>query len=157
MEIDTLIATDVLSEGLNLQDCNKVINYDLHWNPVRLIQRFGCIDRIGSEHERVYAYNFLPETALDENLGLHETLAQRIAEIHATIGEDAAILDPGESVNPEAMYAIYSQEQVGQYEEPDEAGYLDLNEAEELIRKLREYDPALYAHIAALRDGLRCG
>ena len=59
-ELNTVIATDVLSEGLNLQDCDKVINYDLHWNPVRLIQRLGRIDRIGSEHEKIYALNFLP-------------------------------------------------------------------------------------------------
>ena len=156
-EIDTLIATDVLSEGLNLQDCDKVINYDLHWNPVRLIQRFGRVDRIGSEHDRVYAYNFLPETALDANLGLHETLARRIAEIHATIGEDAAILDPEESVNPEAMYAIYAQEHVDPYEDVDETDYLDLNEAEALIQQIREDDPALYERVVALRDGVRCG
>ncbi len=156
-EINTLIATDVLSEGLNLQDCDKVINYDLHWNPVRLIQRFGRVDRIGSEHDHVYAYNFLPETALDANLGLHETLARRIAEIHATIGEDAAILDPDESVNPEAMYAIYAQEQVDPYEDVDETDYLDLNEAEALIRQIRDDDPALYERIVALRDGVRCG
>jgi len=56
----TLVATDVLAEGLNLQDCDNIINYDLHWNPVRLIQRFGRIDRIGSEHDVVYGYNFLP-------------------------------------------------------------------------------------------------
>jgi superfamily II DNA/RNA helicase len=74
-EINILIATDVLSEGLNLQDCSQVINYDLHWNPVRLIQRFGRIDRIGSEHDEIYAYNFLPETELEKQLGLHEKAA----------------------------------------------------------------------------------
>ena len=60
-----MIATDVLSEGLNLQDCNKIVNYDLPWNPVRLIQRFGRIDRIGSEHDVVYGFNFLPERVLN--------------------------------------------------------------------------------------------
>ncbi|MBI5197061.1 MAG: helicase, partial [Nitrospirae bacterium] len=91
MELTTVIATDVLSEGLNLQDCDKIINYDLHWNPVRLIQRFGRIDRIGTEHDAVYAFNFLPETELERNLGLRQKLANRIQEIHDTIGEDAAI------------------------------------------------------------------
>ena len=67
-ELMTVIATDVLAEGLNLQDCDNIINYDLHWNPVRLIQRFGRIDRIGSEHEQIFGYNFLPETKLDKNL-----------------------------------------------------------------------------------------
>ena len=69
-ELFTLIATDVLAEGLNLQDGDKIINYDLHWNPVRLIQRFGRIDRIGSEHDVIYGFNFLPETGIEQNLGL---------------------------------------------------------------------------------------
>jgi len=80
-EIATLIATDVLAEGLNLQDSNCIINYDLHWNPVRLIQRFGRIDRIGSEHDVVHAFNFLPETNLEvrpETGGLgHATPSKR--------------------------------------------------------------------------------
>ena len=69
-ELCTLIATDVLAEGLNLQDGDKIINYDLHWNPVRLIQRFGRIDRIGSEHDVIYGFNFLPETGIEQNLGV---------------------------------------------------------------------------------------
>ncbi len=156
-EIDTLVATDVLSEGLNLQDCDKVINYDLHWNPVRLIQRFGRIDRIGTEHDEIHGLNFLPETELDRNLGLRETLAQRIREIHATIGEDAAILDPSEKINEEAMYTIYVQGDIGRYEEDGVDDYVDLNEATEIVRQLREDQPELYERIAALPDGLRCG
>jgi superfamily II DNA or RNA helicase len=156
-EIQTLIATDVLSEGLNLQDCDKLINYDLHWNPVRLIQRFGRIDRIGSDHDQIYAYNFLPETQLEHNLGLHERLARRIQEIHDTIGEDAAILDPGERLNEGAMYTIYGEEEIGRYEEDEVDEFVDLNEAEEIIRQLREDQPELYRHITGLRDGIRCG
>jgi hypothetical protein len=156
-EIDTLVATDVLSEGLNLQDCDKVVNYDLHWNPVRLIQRFGRIDRIGTEHEAIYGYNFLPETELEKSLGLREKLARRIQEIHETIGEDAAILDPTERLNEKAMYTIYTHGEVGRYEEEDVDEFVDLNEAEEIIRQLREDRPELYRRIASLRDGLRCG
>jgi len=156
-EIQTLVATDVLAEGLNLQDCDKVVNYDLHWNPVRLIQRLGRIDRIGTEHDSVYAYNFLPETMLDRNLGLQEKLAQRIREIHETIGEDAAILDPSEKLNEQAMYAIYAQGDVGQYDEDDVDEFVDLHEAEEIIRLLKEDHPDLYKRIAGMRDGVRCG
>ncbi len=156
-EIDTLVATDVLAEGLNLQDCDKVINYDLHWNPVRLIQRLGRIDRIGSEHEAVYAYNFLPETALDKNLGLRAKLERRIREIHETIGEDAAILDPTEQLNEEAMYTIYTQGQIGRFEEDGVDEFVDLNEAAEIIRQLRDDEPDLYDEIVNMRDGVRCG
>jgi len=156
-EIDTLVATDVLSEGLNLQDCAHVVNYDLHWNPVRLIQRFGRVDRIGSEHDVIYAFNFLPETELDRTLGLRQKLSHRIQEIHETIGEDAAILDPSEELNQEAMYTIYTQGDISPYEEDDIDEFIDLHEAEETMRQLREDQPELYGRIANLRDGIRCG
>ena len=155
-ELSTVVATDVLSEGLNLQDCDKMINYDLHWNPVRLIQRFGRIDRIGSEHEKVYGFNFLPETGLDKNLGLKEELHNRIQEIHETIGEDAKILDQTEELNEEAMYAIYDSKsaQLSLFEDEKEE-LLDLNEAEEILRQLRSENPAEYERITQLRDGIR--
>ena len=155
-ELMTVVATDVLAEGLNLQDCDKIINYDLHWNPVRLIQRFGRIDRIGSEHDRVWGFNFLPETALDRNLGLRETLHHRIQEIHDTIGEDSAILDRTEQLNEEAMYAIYEKKggQLSLFED-EEDEFVDLNEAEEILRQLQKDDPAEFDRIASLRDGIR--
>ena len=155
-ELQTLIATDVLAEGLNMQDCDKIINYDLHWNPVRLIQRFGRIDRIGSEYAVIYGFNFLPETGIEKNLGLRQKLHNRIQEIHDTIGEDSAILDRTERLNEEAMYAIYEKKgnQLSLFEEEDE-DFLDLNEAEEIMRQLRKEDPAEYERIANLRDGIR--
>jgi hypothetical protein len=155
-EIDLLIATDVLSEGLNLQDCNQIINYDLHWNPVRLIQRFGRIDRIGTAHDQIFGFNFLPETELERNLGLREKLSRRIQEIHQTIGEDAAILDPGEQINEEAFYAIYRDGKVDRFEEDGDDEFVDLNEAEQVIRQLQEHDPATFEQISHLRDGILC-
>jgi len=155
VEIQTLVATDVLAEGLNLQDCDKVINYDLHWNPVRLIQRFGRIDRIGTEYEVIWGYNFLPETELDKTLGLKEKLRNRIQEIHDTIGEDAAILDKTEQLNEVAMYAIYEKhgDQLTVFEEEEDI--LDINEAEEMLRQLRSENPGEFERIANLRDGVR--
>ncbi len=155
-EIDLLIATDVLSEGLNLQDCDCVINYDLHWNPVRLIQRFGRIDRIGSPHDEIFGYNFLPETNLEKELHLHEILKCRIQEIHNTIGEDAAILDPSEQLNEQAIYAIYGNDSAEGLE-GEEDDLVNLNEAEELLRQLEEQDPALFKRIATMKEGVRCG
>ena len=155
--IRLLIATDVLSEGLNLQDCDTVVNYDLHWNPVRLIQRFGRIDRIGTEYTTIYGANFLPERALERNLGLYEVLRRRIREIHETIGEDAAVLEPGETLNEQAMYAIYSGDQSVDLEEDQDDGMLGLNEAEELLRQLRTDNPDEYNRIVQLRNGIRSG
>lgn len=158
-ELMTVVATDVLAEGLNLQDCDNIINYDLHWNPVRLIQRFGRIDRIGSDHGVVRGYNFLPETELDKNLGLHEKLDRRIQEIHDTIGEDAQILDKHEQLNSAAMYAIYETHGGGAVQLDlwggTEDQFLDLNEAEEILRQLRKDNPAEYDRVANLRDGIR--
>jgi superfamily II DNA or RNA helicase len=155
--IHLLIATDVLSEGLNLQDCDTVVNYDLHWNPVRLIQRFGRIDRIGTEYKTIYGINFLPERALERNLGLYEVLRRRIREIHETIGEDTAVLEPGEALNEQAMYAIYSGDQSIDLEEEQDDGMIGLNEAEELLRQLRTDDPDEYERIVQLRNGIRSG
>jgi hypothetical protein len=151
-----VVATDVLSEGLNMQDCDTIINYDLHWNPVRLIQRFGRIDRIGSTHDKVYGLNFLPESKLDKHLDLKDRLEQRIKEIQETIGEDSAILDPTEKVNEEAMYAIYDNQPANlDLFEPDEP--MGLGEAEGILRQLRAEDPAEFDRIASLRDGIRSG
>ncbi len=158
-ELMMVIATDVLAEGLNLQDCDNIINYDLHWNPVRLIQRFGRIDRIGSDHDRIFGFNFLPETKLDKNLGLKEKLHNRIQEIHDTIGEDSEILDRTEKLNPDAMYAIYESQggvpvQLDLWGSADDE-FIDLNEAEEILRQLRKDNPGEYERIANLRDGIR--
>ncbi|MEH1932931.1 MAG: helicase-related protein [Nostoc sp.] len=156
-EINTLIATDVLAEGLNLQDGDLIINYDLHWNPVKLIQRFGRIDRIGSDKDVIYAYNFLPELGIERNLGLKQKLKNRIQEIHDSIGEDSAILDRTEQLNEEAMYAIYEQQgkQLSLFDIEEEEGFLDLNEAEEILRKLQKEDPGEFERIANLPHGIR--
>lgn len=88
-EIDVLIATDCISEGQNLQDCDYLINYDIHWNPVRIIQRFGRIDRIGSPNASIQLVNYWPDISLDEYINLKERVESRmiIADITAT-GDD---------------------------------------------------------------------
>ncbi len=91
-EIQILISTDVLSEGQNLQDAAIRINYDLHWNPVRMIQRAGRIDRLNTKHPCVTVGNFFPEKGLDDLLGLVRRLQQRIEDIGRTVGLDSSIL-----------------------------------------------------------------
>lgn len=91
-----LFATDVLAEGLNLQDADAVISYDLPWNPVRLIQRAGRIDRIGSLHERVVVYNFMPDREFDELLGLVRRLRRKLRGLRSAVGQETPILEPDE-------------------------------------------------------------
>lgn len=76
-EIDILIATDVISEGQNLQDCDMVVNYDIHWNPVRIVQRFGRVDRIGSKNKEIQLVNFWPNVELDKYIKLKERVEGR--------------------------------------------------------------------------------
>jgi len=150
--IRVLVGTDVLSEGHNLQDCSVVINYDLHWNPVRLIQRVGRVDRVTTEAEAILVYNFLPERELERQLGLREKLRRRIQEIHDFIGEDAPILERTERLNKEAVYAIYEgSEDILDIEEEADV----VTEAEAFIRQLGQDNPAYLNYIKNLPDGVR--
>lgn len=99
-EIDVLISTDVLSEGQNLQDCGHLINYDLHWNPVRMVQRAGRIDRLGSlfAHDTITIFNVFPDEGLERLLKLVESLSEKISVIDQAGFLDASIL--GETVHP---------------------------------------------------------
>lgn len=91
-EIDVLIATDCISEGQNLQDCDYLINYDIHWNPVRIIQRFGRIDRIGSRNARIQLVNFWPDMDLDEYLALKDRVETRMKiSVMTSTGDDDLI------------------------------------------------------------------
>lgn len=88
-EIDLLIATDCISEGQNLQDCDYLINFDIHWNPVRIIQRFGRIDRIGSPNEMIQLVNYWPDISLDEYINLRERVENRMVIVDMTgTGDD---------------------------------------------------------------------
>lgn len=92
-EIDLLIATDCISEGQNLQDCDVVVNYDIHWNPVRIIQRFGRIDRIGSKNEKIRMVNFWPTKDLDNYINLKERVEARMALVDLTATQEEDILN----------------------------------------------------------------
>lgn len=88
-EIDVLIGTDCISEGQNLQDCDTLINYDIHWNPVRIIQRFGRIDRIGSINKQIQLINFWPQLSLDDYINLKSRVESKMFIVDATAtGED---------------------------------------------------------------------
>lgn len=100
-EIDILIATDCISEGQNLQDCDYLINYDIHWNPVRIIQRFGRIDRIGSRNEYIQLVNFWPDLTLDEYINLKSKVETRMKIVDMTATGDDNILSDEEKADLE--------------------------------------------------------
>ena len=110
-EIDVLISTDVLSEGVNLQSGRIVINYDFHWNPVRLIQRVGRVDRIGTEHETIDIINFLPTTRIEQELSLRDRVASKIKTIREIIGHDQRILEATEVIDDDGVASIYDSEE----------------------------------------------
>ena len=95
-EIDVLIATDCISEGQNLQDCDYLINYDIHWNPVRIIQRFGRIDRIGSKNDTIQLVNFWPDMTLDDYINLKGRVEARMKISVMTATGDDNLLSPEE-------------------------------------------------------------
>lgn len=94
--VDLLLSTDVLAEGQNLQQCGTVINFDLPWNPMRLVQRNGRVDRIGSPHAEVHLHTFFPDQYLDDLLDLEAKLRRKIAQANAAIGIETAVL-PGDT------------------------------------------------------------
>jgi len=137
-EIDFLFSTDVLSEGQNLQDCGVIVNFDLHWNPVRMIQRNGRINRIGSVYERVKIFNMFPDVNLNEYLALVERLKVKIEQIRHTIGTDQSIL--GEEANPKEFVDLYDEERANEtgarLADEDEV----LLTEDEFISDLRKFD-----------------
>lgn len=100
-EIDLLIATDCISEGQNLQDCDYLINYDIHWNPVRIIQRFGRIDRIGSKNTYIQLVNFWPDVTLDEYIDLKAKVETRMKIVDMTATGDDNLLSEEEKTDLE--------------------------------------------------------
>ena len=129
-KIDILICTDVLSEGQNLQDAGNLVNYDLHWNPVRMIQRAGRIDRLGTEFENLFVYNCFPEEGLEKLLGLVKRLQERIATIDREVGLDGSVL--GEIISDKSIEELRKLKQADT--DKDKAAILEeLEQAADLI------------------------
>ena len=119
-EIDILIATDCISEGQNLQDCDYLINYDIHWNPVRIIQRFGRIDRIGSQNEVIQLVNFWPNMELDEYIHLESRVSGRMVMLDMSATGEENIIEERTTMNDleyRKKQLIQLQEQVPDIED----------------------------------------
>ena len=125
-EIDLLFATDCISEGQNLQDCDFLVNYDIHWNPVRIIQRFGRIDRIGSKNDKIQLVNYWPNLELDEYINLEERVSGRMVllDISANGEENVIEYQAGDEMND----LHYRKRQLEQLQEKV-LDYEDLNDS----------------------------
>ena len=155
-EIDILVSTDVLSEGQNLQDCGYLINYDLHWNPTRMVQRAGRIDRLGSSFDILHIYNMFPERALEELLGLVRSLTAKIEVINQTGFLDASVL--GEVVTPRDFNTLkrIADEDNSVIEEQE--SFLELASSEVLLAELQKVlSTDAQRWLTDLDDGIHSG
>ncbi len=155
-EVDILISTDVLSEGQNLQDCGILVNYDLHWNPTRMVQRAGRIDRIGSKFSNLWVYNMFPEEGLERLLKLVESLSRKIEDINNTGFLDASVL--GETVHPRNFNTLnrIMDEDDSVIEEQEQFAELASNEF--LLQQLRNaLESGAQEILEELPDGIHSG
>jgi SNF2 family DNA or RNA helicase len=135
-EIDILISTDVLSEGQNLQDCAHLVNYDLHWNPMRMVQRAGRIDRIGTKFDTLYIHNMFPDEGLEKLLGIVARLMERIRHIDRQGLMDASLF--GEVVHPRDFNALKRIQNEDATIIDEEERFGELASSEFLLRQLNE-------------------
>jgi superfamily II DNA/RNA helicase len=105
-----LITTDVLAEGVNLHRAGVLINYDLPWNPTKIMQRIGRINRVGTEHSRIYAFNFFPTSQTDKHLPMKDRIVQKLQAFHDTLGEDFKYLSEDEQVTSHKLYTALTSE-----------------------------------------------
>ena len=152
-EITLLITTDVLAEGVNLQAGNVVINYDFHWNPTRLIQRAGRVDRIGSKNNTIHVHNFLLDPAMEEDLGLEFAVDTKIDSIQKIIGEDHKILKESERINTDDNYAIYRGD--SSILDHEESNPLEPTHVEKLLQEIQLKNPDLWKIIQTIPDAIQ--
>lgn len=153
-EIDLLIATDCISEGQNLQDCDYLVNYDIHWNPVRIIQRFGRIDRIGSRNSAVQMVNFWPTEDLNQYINLKNRVEARMALVDVTAtGEDNLLEENLPNIVEDDLK--YRDQQLLRLKE-EVLDLEDLNESVDFTDfTLDDFRIDLSKYIEANRDALR--
>jgi len=146
----------VLSEGVNLHSGQIIINYDFHWNPVRLIQRAGRIDRLGSKNELVTIHNFLPDPKIESDLRLEESVGNKINEIQRIIGEDYQILTRDEVINTDDLYAMYANDPNNtEILDREDINPLEPSQYEKYLLELKDNNPEYWAKFKEIPDGIR--
>ena len=142
-----LVSTEVLSEGVNLHRSNIVINYDIPWNPTRMMQRVGRVNRIDTKFDKIYIFNFFPTVQSEDEIKLKKTAEAKINTFLTLLGGDAAILTEGEPVSSHELFnRLISKETVLGEEETEESELKYLN----IIKEIREKKPKLFERIKHL-------
>lgn len=151
-DIRILITTDVLAEGINLHRSNIVINYDLPWNPTRILQRVGRVNRVGTEHKKVHVFNFFPTAQSDAHLGLEANIKAKLQAFHDTLGEDAKYLSDEEQITTHELFGDYLYKKLNDKKnlEGEDEGERSELEYLQIIRDLRDKDPSLFEKIKRL-------
>lgn len=149
---DLLITTDVLAEGINLHRANVLVNYDLPWNPTRIMQRVGRINRVGTEFERIYVFNFFPTAQSKKQMPLEERILEKLQAFHDTLGEDFKYLSDEEQVSSKKLFSDLTSDLDGEEESTNpELAYLAI------IRQIRDNDPKLFSMIKRLPRKAKAG
>ena len=147
-ELRILVATDVLSEGQNLQDSHVIVNYDLPWAIIRLIQRAGRVDRIGQEAEQIFCYSFFPADKVEDIINLRKRLNDRINENASIVGSDEIFFE-GNAKNLKDMY----NEKSGVLDDDEDDGDVDLaSQAYQIWKNATDANPKLKQIIPELSD-----
>ena len=151
-DIKILISTDVLAEGVNLHRSFSVINYDLPWNPTKVLQRVGRVNRVGTENKEIHIYNFFPTDESDAHLGLEDNIKSKIQAFHDTLGEDARYLTDEEVVSSYELFGdtLYKKLISKKTYEQEDDDYKSELEYLKFIRDIRDNNPKLFEKIKRL-------
>ncbi len=157
-DVRILISTDVLAEGINLHRSNIVINYDLPWNPTRVLQRVGRVNRVGTQHQTIHIFNYFPTDKSEGEIGLEDNIKAKIQAFHGLLGEDAKYLTEEEEIESFEIFGdrLYKRLQnvetyTGEAEGRSELEYL------QIIRSIRDDHPDLFEKIKRLPKKARSG
>jgi superfamily II DNA or RNA helicase/HKD family nuclease len=148
---DLIITTDILAEGVNLHRSNIVINYDLPWNPTRVLQRVGRVNRVGTSHHKIYIYNFFPTDESEKEINLEANIVNKIQAFHDTLGEDSKYLTEGEEVSTHQLFGDKLVKKLNDKKtyESEEENQSEL-EYLKVIRNIRDNNPILFNRIKRL-------
>ena len=153
-DIRFLVTTDVLAEGINLHRSNVIVNYDLPWNPTKVMQRVGRINRVGTEHDEIHVFNFFPTAQANAHLPLEENIILKIQAFHDTLGEDFKYLSEEEEVSSHKLYTILNSKESFE----DKANELESElKYLKIIRDIRDTDEELFEKIKKLPKKSKSG